>query len=116
MTYDYSKNPLPNIQEPFLIYKAGKNPVRVYAVDLPGWKANGWSMDENSAIATVNVASEPVAEQSLYESRKAELEGLLKQSWRKIAAIAEPLEIAKPEGGWDEAIALILEAEGLKDG
>ena len=114
--YDYAKNPLPYRPEPFLIYKAGEAPVRVYSVDFPGWKANGWSMDENSAISTVNVVAEPVTEQSPYELRKAELEGLLKQSWRKIAAIAEPLEVAKPEGGWDEAIALILAAEGLKDG
>jgi hypothetical protein len=67
-------------------------------------------------IATINVASEPVTEQSPYELRKAELEGLLKQGWRKIAAIADPLEITKPDTGWDEAIPLILEAEGLKDG
>lgn len=36
---------------------------------------------------------------------------LLDMPWQAIKSIAEPLGIAKPEGGWDEAIPLILEAE-----
>lgn len=49
------------------------------------------------------------------EQRKAELEELLSSGggWRKVKAIAESFEppITKPEGGWDDAIQLILDAE-----
>ena len=43
-------------------------------------------------------------------SREAELNGL---DWREIKAIAESFEppIEKPDGGWDEAISLIVERE-----
>ncbi len=46
------------------------------------------------------------------EHRKAQLEAIWEeQGWRGIAAIAKPLNIEKPEDGWDEAIPLIVEAE-----
>ncbi len=32
-------------------------------------------------------------------------------NWREIQKIAQTLGISKPEGGWDEAIPLILKAE-----
>ena len=32
-------------------------------------------------------------------------------TWQAVKAIAEPLGIAKPAGGWDEAIPLILDSE-----
>ena len=50
------------------------------------------------------------------EHRKAQLEAIFEeQGWRGIAAIAKPLLIEKPEGGWDEAISLIVEAEYAQD-
>lgn len=42
------------------------------------------------------------------EQREAEL---LEMTWQAVKAIAEPLDIAKPAGGWDEAIPLILDFE-----
>lgn len=45
-------------------------------------------------------------------ARAAELEQLHETSgWRAIKDIAEPLGVAKPDEGWDEAISLIVEAE-----
>lgn len=35
-------------------------------------------------------------------------------NWQSIKAIAEPLGINKPDGGWDEAIPLIVKAEQAK--
>ena len=52
------------------------------------------------------------------QARTQELSQLLEdQSWRAIKAIAESLAppIEKPEGGWDDAIALIVEAEELAE-
>jgi hypothetical protein len=47
------------------------------------------------------------------EQREAEL---LEMTWQAVKAIAEPLDIAKPAGGWDEAIPLILDFEfGVPD-
>lgn len=38
-------------------------------------------------------------------------EQLIGMSWQSVKAIAESLGIQKPEGGWDESIPLILDAE-----
>jgi hypothetical protein len=47
------------------------------------------------------------------EYREIELMGIYEQDgWRGLRAIAKPLGIEKPDDGWDEAIPLILEAEG----
>ncbi len=44
------------------------------------------------------------------DEREAEL---LEMRWQQIKAIAEDMEppINKPDGGWDEAVSLILDAE-----
>lgn len=52
------------------------------------------------------------------QARTQELTQLLADhGWRAIKAIAESLTppIEKPEGGWDDAIALIVEAEELAE-
>lgn len=36
--------------DPITLYKAGHEPVRVWAIDSPGWIANGWSPEEPTAI------------------------------------------------------------------
>jgi hypothetical protein len=47
------------------------------------------------------------------EEREAEL---LEMTWQAVKAIAEPLGISKPAGGWDEAIPLILDFDfGVPD-
>lgn len=38
------------------------------------------------------------------------------QGWRAIKAIADQYGIERPENGWDDAIPLILKAEGASDG
>lgn len=44
--------------------------------------------------------------------RQAELEALYDaEGYRAIQAIAEPLNIEKPKGGWRDAISLIVERE-----
>ena len=51
-------------------------------------------------------------------ARTAELEELYlsdEGGWRAIKAIADPLNIEKPETGWDDAIPLIVEAEKAAD-
>jgi hypothetical protein len=42
------------------------------------------------------------------EERETEL---LEMTWQAVKAIAEPLGISKPAGGWDETIPLILDFE-----
>jgi hypothetical protein len=98
---------------PFLTIYKGDESKRVFLVDADVFFAHGWSLDRQPSP----VATQPEAppELSPFDLRKAELEALLKQSWQKIAAIAKPLGIEKPEGGWDEAISLILEAEDLSE-
>lgn len=116
----------PNRPDPFMIYKSGELPRRVHRVDFSAWYNQGWreSQEEADEIAkdsSVEDSSNPdetetVTDPNAYDKRKAELETLLRQSngWRKIEAIAKGLGIAqKPAGGWDDAIPMILEKEGL---
>lgn len=115
------------MKDPITLYKEGEQPRRVWAVDAPGWLTLGWSETEPgqaiSAAIPPEPSPEPPADQtsdpvtpSAYDTRKAELEDLLAQpqGWQKLAAIAKPLGIAKPVGGWDESILLILDKEGLE--
>ena len=127
-----------NRPDPFDIYKPGERPRKVHAVDYAAWAALGWSdspdgvssVPDSDPVITLGDLRQPKTPERLgepvtppkppsaYDLRKAELEAMLKQNhgWRKIAAIAEPLGIEKPEGGWDDAIALILEKEELSNG
>ncbi|MBD2021886.1 hypothetical protein H6F43_17025 [Leptolyngbya sp. FACHB-36] len=112
----------PKLPDPTRIYKAGEESRMVHRVDLAAWLRHGWSEDPAAEIVT---AAEPIPPAnppapptpSPYQTRKAELEAMLKQpnGWRKLEAIGKPLGIVKPEGGWDESINLILAAEGLEN-
>lgn len=46
-------------------------------------------------------------------TRQNELQAIVaeEQGWRQIKQIAEAYDISKPEGGWDDAIPLILNIE-----
>lgn len=104
----------PNVRDPFPIYRNGETRM-VHGVDFPAWQAQGWSRDPNPTPQTPpEPESKNLSEGSPYEARKAELEELLKaEGWQAIANIAKPLGILKPKTGWDDAIVLILEKEGL---
>ena len=105
MVYDTGRKAIAttNQIDPFPIYKAGEEPCRVYGVDFPAWQLKGWSKDP-IAVAIVELPS---------TIRENELKAILAEpnGWNKIAAIAKPYGIKKPDGGWDEAIALIIAAE-----
>jgi hypothetical protein len=50
------------------------------------------------------------------EERETQLIEVYDQKgWQGIKAIADKLNISKPAGGWDEAIPLILDAEGFAE-
>jgi hypothetical protein len=113
---------MPQPIDPFPIYKDGQKKV-VHGVDYAGWADRGWTLEPGEPmVETVTethsdtVPPELPTELTPYEVRKAELESLLKetQGWRNIERIAKELGITqKPAGGWDDAMPLILEAEGL---
>lgn len=114
---------MPQPLDPFPIYKDGQKKV-VHGVDYAGWADRGWTLEPGEApVETVTESASDIGstigsptELTPYEVRKAELESLMKetQGWRNIERIAKELGIAqKPAGGWDDAIPLILEAEGL---
>ena len=74
--------------------------------------------DFDSAIHTLYEASSkpsksvaPMGSNPAREQREAELQGLLPDNWRSVKRIAQELGIEKPNGGWDEAIPLILQKE-----
>lgn len=115
----------PKLPDPTRIYKAGEESRLVHRVDLAAWLQHGWSEDPAAEIVAavepvppVETPPAPPAPPTPYQTRKAELEAMLKQSngWRKLEAIGKPLGLQKPEGGWDESIELILAAEGLQNG
>ena len=66
------------------------------------------------------IGHEALVERKTREQRESELMGLYygesgdESNWRPIRAIADPLGIVKPDAGWDEAIPLILKAEGYE--
>ena len=73
--------------------------------------------DFDPAIHTLYEAkSKPVTPKSsgsnpARAAREAELNGLLPDNWRSVKRIAQELDIEKPDGGWDEAIPMILDKE-----
>jgi hypothetical protein len=69
----------------------------------------------SAAAATEAEPDPPTSEQNSPPDspRQAELEALYEaDGYRAIQAIAEPLNIEKPKGGWRDAIPLIVEQEG----
>ena len=77
----------------------------IHPIDVPGWLNQGWS--ETPTIADEESRPTRGADESVLD-RKNQLEAM---DWRELKAIAEPLGIEKPEGGWDESIPFILAAE-----
>jgi hypothetical protein len=113
----------PKFQDPFPIYKPGESPRKVYGVDYPCWALDGWSKDPPGTVTPPEPEAPPIisadpsfAQPTAYDRRKAELDSLIAESggWANIQRIANELGIAeKPDGGWKDAIPLILEKEGL---
>jgi hypothetical protein len=101
------------MKDPFPIYKAGETSRKVHYVDFPGWEANGWSTEPQPELEP-EVIEETPPELSTYEQRKLELEELYRnKGWQAIAAICKKIGITRPATGFDDAIPLILEKEGL---
>lgn len=109
---------IPNQRDPFPIYRNGETKT-VHGVDFPAWERQGWSREPQpdqpqTPPELTGDGQENLLKFSAYDTRKAELEALLKEGgWQAISNIAKPLNITKPKGGWDDAIELILAAEGL---
>lgn len=114
-------------KDPFPIYKDGESKL-VHGVDYEAWAFQGWSLEpkkpltKESSVQTQNpvlTAADPSFNQPTpYQKRLAELNSLIKEpnGWRNIERIAKQHDITqKPAGGWDEAIPLILENEGLTE-
>lgn len=107
-------------KDPFPIYKDGQTQI-IHGIDYSAWAAQGWSLEqplpEEPAPEPVLITVDPQFNQpSPYQKRKAQLESLLQenQGWRNIERIGKELGITKPASGWDDAIPLILEKEGLQ--
>lgn len=49
---------MPNIPDPFPIYKDGEQRM-CFAVDFEGWQKNGWSKDPNAVSDTAQPATPP---------------------------------------------------------
>lgn len=110
----------PKFRDPFPVYRNGEMQM-VHGVDFPGWAAQGWGLEPGASVSTpepepvpVVVTADPQFNQPHpYTQREQELQALLKESWQNIKRICVELAIAKPAGGWDDAIPLILAKEGL---
>ena len=86
----------------------------VYATDAKAYFVSpDWSTNPPGAQLSVVKPIVPPLKPKTREDRTAELREILDQDsgWRQIKAIAEPLGIEKPTGGWDEAIPEIIKKE-----
>jgi hypothetical protein len=82
------------------VYKDGEEQ-EVWAVDLAGWVACGWSMEKPASLALEGQESVAVAT----------VDELEEAPWQEIKAVCDDLGLTKPEGKtWKEMIPLIREA------
>lgn len=114
---------MPTPKDPFPIYKDGETRM-IHSVDYGAWAAHGWSTNppvegkpqqENLTEKSPLPDSLTPAQDTAYVQRQQALQALFDEpnGWRSIERIAKPLSINKPATGWEDAIPLILEAEGL---
>ena len=105
------------------LYKGGEVSPLLHPIDAQSWLPLGWSEEKPTQQTQPNglqkeEKTEAPKGQITREQREAELLSLYYgesgdgANWRAIKAIADPLGITKPDDGWDEAIPLILTAEG----
>lgn len=105
------------------VYKAGECPRVIHSVDLSDYLTNGWSTEDSQnpipANSTIVERDEDsvVTKNASRDDREAKLKAILAEEagWKSIKEIANSLGITKkPQGGWDEAIPMIL-TEEFKD-
>lgn len=94
------------------LYK-GNESIEVHRIDASAYLALGWSQEKPSTQEpSIEETGEEESNSFPLPDRETQLREMLAEgNWREVAKIAKNLGIVKPEGGWDEAVPLIIAAE-----
>jgi hypothetical protein len=100
------------------LYRGTKKSPLLHPIDAQGWLSMGWSKSLPDTQNVQNQIQQKETTQTERQDRENELMDLYygasgeESNWRAIKSIADSLGIEKPAEGWEEAIPLILKAEG----